>query len=170
MSYRVVRRWMRLGVVMATVLLCWSAQAQNYDHFQHGFDLDGAHMLVSCESCHKAGVFQGTPTECAICHDGSVYYAETSLSSAHMPVSGFCESCHITADWTSIIEVNHSDVVGECLDCHNSSQVFASGLPAGHLATSQSCDACHSTFAWNTTVFNHEEVLPGTCATCHDGR
>ena len=37
MSYRVVRRWMRLGVVMATVLLCWSAQAQNYDHFQHGF-------------------------------------------------------------------------------------------------------------------------------------
>src|SRR5450631_3332226 len=47
-----------------------------FDHFATGFELDGVHRDLPCESCHLNAVFKGTPRNCGVCHiTGSVYNA-----------------------------------------------------------------------------------------------
>ncbi|MGE5757980.1 MAG: hypothetical protein ACM3W8_03845, partial [Sideroxydans sp.] len=35
-----------------------------FNHFETGFPLTGAHLTTECGSCHVAGVFKGTPRNC----------------------------------------------------------------------------------------------------------
>src|SRR5260370_39484297 len=47
-----------------------------FDHLSTGFELDGVHRALPCESCHLNAVFKGTPRTCGLCHiTGSVYNA-----------------------------------------------------------------------------------------------
>ena len=39
-----------------------------FDHLTTGFELEGQHKQVKCESCHVDGVFKGTPVACVGCH------------------------------------------------------------------------------------------------------
>ena len=141
---------------------------EDYDHFEHGFDLDGAHQFVECESCHRTGVFQGTPRDCQVCHDGSGLYAKSAASFGHIPTTEFCDSCHTTSDWASIVEVDHAQVIGRCSSCHNNTGLFAQGTPTNHIQTNAECDLCHTDFAFLPALFNHDDINSG-CITCHNG-
>src|SRR5208337_4895922 len=39
-----------------------------FDHLPTGFELDGVHRDLPCESCHLNAVFKGTPRDCGTCH------------------------------------------------------------------------------------------------------
>ncbi len=36
-----------------------------FDHLTTGFELDGVHRDLPCESCHLNAIFKGTPRDCA---------------------------------------------------------------------------------------------------------
>jgi len=142
------------------------AQQETYDHFRHGFDLEGAHAYVACESCHARGNFAGTPRECSICHDGSGQFATSARPPDHIATTQLCDTCHITESWQTIAEVDHTQVIGVCVSCHNGIQ--AEGLPPGHIQTSAPCDSCHNTTVWDLVTFDHSGIT-SSCASCHNG-
>ena len=51
------------------------ADPPGFDHFRTRFPLVGAHERITCQSCHQGGLFEGTPTRCVLCHDGSGFRA-----------------------------------------------------------------------------------------------
>ena len=136
-----------------------------FDHLTTGFALTGAHIGVSCESCHRDGVFRGTPRDCSLCHAGTGSRALTAKPANHVPSSNRCEDCHTAASW-SAVRFDHSSVTGSCVACHNGSR--ATGKPANHVPASNACQDCHSTVAWSPARFDHSGVTGG-CATCHNG-
>ena len=143
------------------------AASERYDHFALGFDLDGAHREVACESCHARGVFKGTPRECGSCHDGTGIHADSSQSLNHPLTTENCEACHITSNWVAMGVVDHGEVLGSCSSCHNGRG--AQGLPMVHIQTTEECDSCHTDLAWSSVTFDHGGITGG-CSSCHDGR
>ena len=64
-----------MGHAAAAAALLSSPAAQRpapitvpFDHLTTGFELDGVHRDLPCESCHLNAVFRGTPRDCATCH------------------------------------------------------------------------------------------------------
>jgi hypothetical protein len=179
------------------VLFAQARPNSSFDHFTTGFDLDGAHRVVDCESCHVAGVFQGTPTQCGSCHVTGGRIRASAKPANHPLTTEYCADCHRTTAWVPV-RMNHDAVFGTCMSCHNN--VFSAGKPPGHLPTTSDCDGCHRTTGWLPTLFNsatgkssdhilstnncdachsagnffvvrvdHAEVI-GTCVSCHNGR
>lgn len=150
-----------------------SSQSLNFDHNTTGFILDNAHRTVSCESCHTAGTFRGTPRTCATCHVGAGGRAP-GRSLTHIPTAAIaCENCHNTTNWTSA-RMNHSAATSvACSTCHSGSYVSANAQGASRTThipiANASCDSCHT----NTTTFapaamNHTGTS-GRCISCHNG-
>ncbi len=55
---------------------------------------EGAHASLACESCHKNGVYKGTPSSCAACH---------SEPDFHVGKFGTdCATCHSPTAWSSV--------------------------------------------------------------------
>lgn len=142
------------------------AATLDYDHTQHGFELDGAHRLQECGFCHVDGVFANTPRYCGDCHDGSGKYAVSYRSVEHPPTTTQCQACHITASWSAVVQVDHFETIGSCTDCHNST--FADGLPVDHTPTNAQCNSCHIDLSWHVTQFDHAEIT-ADCVGCHNG-
>ena len=142
------------------------AAPEAFDHYQTGFDLEGAHRSVPCESCHVRGIFKGTPKECGFCHDGTGIYAESARSVRHPLTTENCESCHVVSNWAAIPAVDHVEVLGSCSSCHNGQ--LAEGMPPDHVQTSQECDICHSDVSWTAVIFDHDGITAG-CIGCHNG-
>ncbi|HVY65617.1 MAG TPA: cytochrome c3 family protein [Gammaproteobacteria bacterium] len=165
---------MRRGLVIVALLLAPGlvlAQARissNFDHFTTGFDLDGAHRTVDCETCHVAGVFRGTPTQCGSCHIAGGRIRASAKPASHPLTTENCSDCHRTNAWIPLARMNHDAVFGTCMSCHNN--VFSVGKPPQHPPTpaGADCDACHRTTAWLPARFNHAGVTQA-CASCHDG-
>lgn len=159
------------SVLLATAIFSFagspaSAQPDGFEHFRTRFPLVGAHTRVDCESCHRDGLFRGTPVECRFCHDGTGRLATTAASNRHIPHSGLeCDSCHRTNRWEPV-RMDHSVVTNRCEKCH--SGVFASGRPSRHVLSTDDCGDCHRTATWRTTRFGHSSIT-GSCRTCHDG-
>ena len=63
-----------------------------FDHAQTAFPLTGRHSQAACRDCHLNGVYQGTPRECAACHDDPEFHRGLLGSD--------CGSCHNTAAWS----------------------------------------------------------------------
>ena len=82
----------RLGAALLVALCAFASGGATYDHFVHGFDLEGAHEVLDCADCHKGGIFQGTPRQCSICHDGSNLYSESGPPFDHIQTTSFCEA------------------------------------------------------------------------------
>lgn len=109
-------------------------------HARTGMPLDGRHINVQCEKCHKdppneqPRQFRGTPSRCEQCHadahDGAFAHAEQRLA-AHP--RGTCAHCHRTQgfaqldherfghrEWTGVpIDGAHAQI--ECTGCHERS-------------------------------------------------
>ncbi len=132
-------------LVAATLAQAATATGTPFDHFTTGFELDGMHRSVDCESCHVQGVFKGTPRTCARCHDGSNRVANSAKSPRHMMTTAVCEACHTTLmSWNTVATVDHDEVVGTCQSCHNGT--YANPKPVNHPPTSNDCEQCHNTY------------------------
>lgn len=137
-----------------------------FDHFETSFPLVGAHIVTTCESCHRDGNFRGTPRQCKSCHNGIFAVGK---SSKHIATNGECDICHNSASdsWGILARAfDHATVVGACMNCHNGAS--AAGKNSFHIRSTNRCDACHATNSWNATIVNHSDVL-GSCVSCHDG-
>ena len=82
--------------------------------------------------------------------------------SNHLLSSDVCEACHLP---TGLTQVEHAEVIGTCVSCHNS--VIAGGKTEIHITTTDMCDACHSVITWMPVIYvDHTQVL-GSCNSCH---
>jgi len=116
----------------------------------------------SCENCHNTQVWITTvdPNNPPPTGNGS------ELPVNHISTSNNCFACHSEAIWVPVIMVDHSEVIGECVGCHNN--VVATGKSATHLITSDVCSACHAAEMWVPAItVDHNEVL-GACSDCHN--
>ena len=142
-----------------------------FDHLATGFELDGVHRDLPCESCHLNAVFKGTPRDCGTCHiTGSVYNATPKVS-WHIQSSNNCAACHDTNSFRPGVHFNHAEVMGACVSCHNGT--IAQGEGPTHPATSQNCAACHTVLSWNPpSNVDHTQIplaVAGFCIICHNG-
>ena len=69
--------------------------------FEHSayFPLVGVHATQACASCHRNGVYKGTPRDCVGCHRTN-YQRTTSPNHAAAGFPTTCESCHRQSDTT----------------------------------------------------------------------
>jgi len=160
-----------LVLVIAYALLSGEVLAQapaaDFNHVQTAFPLTGAHLRARCETCHIAGRFKGTPTQCVSCHAAGSRMSTVMMPRSHIQTMQTCETCHNTLSFSGA-RFNHIGVApGSCMSCHNG--MTAKGKPANHIQTSASCDSCHRTTVWSPAQFSHANVAPGTCASCHNG-
>jgi hypothetical protein len=127
--------------------------------------LSGAHQLATCESCHKGGVYAGTPRLCEGCHEADY---QTANNPDHVD-AGFpktCDTCHGQTAWTPAAfdhdlawPLTGAHVAAACEGCH------ADGVYAG---TPKLCNGCHSDDYAKTTNPSHPNLkLSTTCETCH---
>ena len=138
-----------------------------FDHNQ-SFRLVGAHATTDCASCHRNGVFRGTPRDCVGCHRQNF---EKTTNPNHV-TSGFstdCALCHRPTDPTfgSGGNFNHNSVfqlvgthsTAACASCHKNN-VFT--------GTPRDCIGCHRQDFDRTTSPNHAASGFSTdCTSCH---
>jgi hypothetical protein len=143
--------------------------ARDFNHLSTGFPLLGLHTTVECGSCHVAGIFKGTPKNCAGCHTKGMRVVATPKSLKHLVTTEPCEVCHTNAVTFYGARYNHGKAVtGQCTTCHNG--VIATGRAASHSSgnkLTKSCDSCHRTYAWLPANWNHFGNT-AACVTCHD--
>jgi len=105
----------------------------------------------------------GIVDNCEYCHVG--YRSTKTLN--HMPTSFNCAACHTTEAWPIISVMDHQEVIGACIICHNN--MITLGKPLLHLNTSDNCGSCHSVLNFlPVESMNHTEV-EGVCINCHNG-
>ena len=141
------------------------------------FPLTGAHITVSCASCHVNG-YAGIPTTCVSCHLTN-YNASANPPHLSAKFSTDCKTCHTVTAW-SPATFNHSNgttfpLIGahtgvSCISCHSKGYVgIATTCTSCHLANYNSttspahaaakfpttCETCHTSTAWTPSTFNH---------------
>jgi hypothetical protein len=140
--------------------------------FNHNafFPLQGVHATVSCDSCHRSGVFRGTTRACVGCHQ-TAYNATQNPNHAAAGFPTTCENCHRATDsgWRTSggAGFNHNaffplqgvHATISCDSCHRNS-VFR--------GTTRTCVGCHQA-AYNATRNpNHAAAgFPTSCESCH---
>ena len=159
-----------------------------FDHQQALFPLQGAHLNVPCEACHKIASnmddLQSTPHECIECH------AEMDEHAGQMGEN--CGQCHSPLNWQTV-SVDHdltdyplagAHISVQCSSCHIDKQWI--GLDTAcytcHVTKDAhegqngvQCEICHQEAAWSETIFDHADTalpLAGghagiTCESCH---
>ena len=141
-------------------------------HEQTSFPLVGAHVQITCESCHRDGSrsFQTAldPT-CESCHLPDF---ENAQSIDHVE-AGFptqCQDCHNEFVWNGVIFDHLLASSGfELLGAHEGlacSNCHASGAPSSIFGavTQNDCVACHQ----NDFEQEHGGSFPTTCLDCHN--
>src|SRR5476649_1078528 len=95
--------WICFAMAAAVLgLLPWSSAdaaapiTVPFDHLTTGFELDGVHRDLPCESCHLNAVFKGTPRSCGTCHITGSQYDATPKNATHIISSNNCATCHST--------------------------------------------------------------------------
>ena len=145
-------------------------------HAWVGFPLTGAHLGVSCASCHESdrlGAFAGEDPTCASCHLQDFREAATvDHVAAGFPTD--CRGCHGTFAWGEAAAFDHRAASGgypleevhrliRCQSCHTVPDLALRFQPAGPT----DCVACHQ------DDFDREHAgtgFPVTCLQCHDQR
>jgi len=143
----------------------------DFDHLSTGFELDGVHRDLPCESCHLNAVFKGTPRNCGVCHITGSTFNATPKTMTHIMSTNNCAACHNTISFRPDVHFDHSEVMGSCVSCHNGT--IAQGEGPTHPATSQVCEACHTVISWNPPkAVDHTQIplaVAGFCIICHNG-
>ena len=166
----------------------------SFIHANTRFALVGAHIAVSCNSCHKNGVYTGTPMTCgdAACH---LTAYNTTTNPAHLS-SGFpltCGTCHSMNGWkpasfdhtTARFRLTGAHLAVSCNSCHKNGVYTGTPMTCGdaacHLTTynnttkpihassgfSPTCESCHTTTAWLPSTFNHTPLFPISAGSRH---
>jgi hypothetical protein len=142
-----------------------------FDHLTTGFELDGVHRDLPCESCHLNAVFRGTPRNCGTCHIKGSLFNATPKTQTHILSTNNCAACHNTISFRPQVHFDHAEAMGSCVSCHNGT--IAQGEGPTHPATSQNCAACHTVISWNPpSTVDHTQIplaVAGFCIICHNG-
>jgi DnaJ-class molecular chaperone len=150
----------------------------NFNHGTTQFPLTGAHVTVSCASCHSDGVFKGKPTACVACHRPD-YDHTTTPAHAAAGYSTDCTTCHTTNAWQGAsfnhdttqfpltgghVAVSCASCHGDgvyhgkstaCVSCHQPDYDRTTTPPHGAAAFATACATCHTTATWQGATFNH---------------
>src|ERR1700730_3550230 len=119
-----------LALLLALALAPASFGAQQrsqFDHLTTGFELQGQHRDLPCESCHANAVFKGTPRDCASCHGVGTAVRATAKIATHILSTDRCESCHTPVAWRPAVNFDHAEARGSCSTCHNNVQAQGKG-------------------------------------------
>ncbi len=136
------------------------------------FHVDHGAVLGTCESCHDGFITLGksdfhvqTGEPCSTCHttanwvvtgDSGGGSASGGQPSGHIATTDRCETCH--GDGNIVVVVNHNEVIGSCVKCHDSP-------PSSH-AQVEPCDLCHVPQAW-LPAFGDWDGRPPVSGTTH---
>lgn len=168
------KRACALGLGLLLLLAAGQVMAQQgrlFDHANTGFELSGGHKFAACESCHVNGQFAGTPRQCVDCHSINGRFNATPKPIEHIYTSEQCDACHTVAVWNAVPRVDHAEVFGTCVGCHNNN--IASGKPIDHIRASDDCESCHSgVLSWlpvSASQVDHD-AIPNVddCFSCHN--
>ena len=156
-----------------------------FDHSLSGFPLEGKHIDMECEDCHKNDIYEGTSSACVDCHlEDDEHKGEFGVA---------CEQCHTSINWEDVtfdhalsnFPLDGAHITVACQDCHID-QVYQGTKtecaachedPAYHAGVfSADCITCHTTDAWSPATYNdphtfpmnHESSGDNSCRTCHD--
>lgn len=110
----------------------------------------------------------------ASCADAACHLND--LPATHIPIATpfLCDACHMVAPatWLQIRIVDHTQVLGACVTCHNGVQ--AAGKSGAHnlgMVTSDACEFCHNipplTFNPAKRPFDHSQTT-AACVSCHN--
>jgi hypothetical protein len=137
-----------------------------FDH-NASFQLVGMHATVDCVSCHRSGVYKGTPRDCVGCHRPD-FERTTQPNHATAGFSTECATCHRPTDPTfGTGNFNHNTVfqlvglhaTATCVNCHTGGT---------YKGTARDCVGCHRTDYQRTTTPNHAAAGFSTaCESCH---
>ena len=161
-----------------------SWETRKFDHDLANFNLTGKHINVSCEACHTDGIYKGTLSDCASCHQ---------KDDTHVGKLGTdCGSCHTTSAWIpatynhnlSLFKLTGAHIIVECEQCHQNGTF--KGTPTncvschskdddhnGQFGTN--CGSCHNSTAWKPATFDHNlssfkltgSHMNAECSQCH---
>jgi mono/diheme cytochrome c family protein len=165
--------------------LCHTGTTWNVTNYSHtSFPLNGSHLTADCSSCHKNGVYSGTPTQCVACHLDE-YNQAREPNHLQAGFSTECQICHgIDAiSWQGAIldhnlvwplrgahlslacnecHANGYDLPQNCYGCHQAD--YQATTDPNHLEAgfSTNCEICHGIDAitWEGAVFNHNQIWP----------
>jgi len=158
-------------------------RAQQINHSQTRFPLEGAHRTLDCQACHAPGQngtlsFRGAPTSCLACHRAAF---ETTVEPNHV-AAGFpadCTGCHNKATWQGssfdhdlsdfaltgghqavTCQACHADKVyagksTACISCHQATFEQTTTPPHQAARFDQNCQSCHTTAAWSGATYDH---------------
>jgi hypothetical protein len=127
--------------------------------------LTGAHISLTCASCHMKNVFAGTPQDCGTCH-ATTYNQTTNPNHAAAGLPRDCSLCHSTKDWTGAT-FDHSRTRFPLTGTHISLQCNACHS-AGYGGLATTCVSCHISDFNRTTNPNHVAAgFPQDCTMCH---
>ncbi|MFN8587323.1 MAG: hypothetical protein U0704_05935 [Candidatus Eisenbacteria bacterium] len=122
-----------------------------FNHSTTAFPLTGAHLAVSCNSCHSDGVYDGKPTACYSCHASDYSAAVPTHTNTTFPTNA-CATCHTTTAWAGAT-FNHSltsfpltgaHVTTTCQSCH-ADGVYDSRRPASRATSRTGTRRCSAT-------------------------
>ncbi len=136
--------------------------------FNHAsvFQLVGVHSTQPCASCHKNGVFGGTPRDCYGCHKTDY---ERTLAPNHLS-AGFstsCDSCHRAADPNWHTTFNHNAIF-QLVGLHATQPCAKCHVNNIYKGTPRNCFGCHQSDYTGTTNPNHAAAgFSTTCESCH---
>jgi hypothetical protein len=160
-------------------------------HAKTSFPLIGAHVQVSCESCHgndRSGAYTPLDTDCLGCHE-SAYRGATAIDHVAAGYSSDCRQCHSTLAWTHNSGLfDHGAVSGgyqlvgahlriRCESCHAGADltpIYATSdandcigchqrdYDQAHSGVfSTSCLDCHTNETWSGVTFDHRAATGG---------
>ena len=154
------------------------------------FPLEGAHLQVSCESCHQndiGGAYRPLDRECATCHYDD-YLSSDLVDHAALGFSTDCTECHSTLDFRDVafdhfgisrgFELTGAHRSVECTSCHSGTGSSVPEAPvesvdcyACHVDDYQQehtgsgfptdCLASHNDLTWDDATFDHLTVSGG---------
>ena len=140
-------------------------------HARTTFPLTGAHVQISCRTCHiddQLGAFTSLDPQCTACHEDD---AANAGAVDHTTFPPDCLRCHGTLAWTAYVRFDHPTVSGgfrlegahariRCSSCHGPNME-----PLFQPASDQDCIACHQ------GDYDREHPggsFPTTCLSCHN--
>lgn len=160
----------------------------SFDHKATDFALEGAHIALSCASCHAEGkAFRAAPNDCIGCHREDDPHKRR--------LGEQCADCHSARNWSETefdhsttdfaLEGAHRDVI--CSACHPNQRYentpddchACHALNDVHRGRNgRKCADCHNEQRWDKPEFDHGEdtdfPLRGRhakveCEACHTG-
>ncbi len=175
-------------------------QDATFDHLEvSGFELQEAHALARCTSCHVNNQLTGLPRDCfgchesdfngvtdpnhvqgnfphdcMVCHNQSVWRPATfDHNLTGFPLTG----AHVSLDCNACHAGGFTGTPSDCFSCHESD--FNGVTDPNHVQNnfSHNCMVCHTTEAWSPSSFDHNQTnfpltgahVPLDCNACHAG-